>query len=357
MLARAGLNRKSALATVTMVLAAEAPDLDVVSQLHGSIAGFAHHRGFTHTFLGIPVVAALVVGAVYLGYRIVGRFRGRFRRDSSGPPPRWGVLFGLAVLAGLSHILLDFTNDYGVRPFAPFSYRWYSWDIVFIVEPVLLVILIAALLLPSLFRLVKQARSGSHVAMFPGRTAAVVALILVFALWGFRDYQHRRAVAALESLRYEAEPPRRVSAFPYWINPFRWYGVVETDNFYDRALVNSLTSAVDFKGRADIRYDAEAVPVVEAASRSYLGRVFLDWARYPVAEIERTDIARLDEEKPFRQASDVPNANSGEEYVVRFYDVRFQYPGSHRHILEGWVRLNANLNVIGQNFGPRRTAR
>src|SRR5438309_5939835 len=47
---------------------------------------------------------------------------------------RWGVLYLYACLAGLSHILLDFTNNYGVRPFWPFSERWYSWDIVFIVE-------------------------------------------------------------------------------------------------------------------------------------------------------------------------------------------------------------------------------
>ena len=32
-------------------------------------------------------------------------------------PPRWGLLFLYACLAGLSHILLDFTNNYGVRPF------------------------------------------------------------------------------------------------------------------------------------------------------------------------------------------------------------------------------------------------
>ncbi|HEY7615496.1 MAG TPA: metal-dependent hydrolase, partial [Terriglobales bacterium] len=45
-------NRKTALATATMTLAAEAPDLDVFSQFGGPAFGFAHHRGFTHSFLG-----------------------------------------------------------------------------------------------------------------------------------------------------------------------------------------------------------------------------------------------------------------------------------------------------------------
>ena len=79
-------------------------------------------------------------------------------RKTSDPdlPPRWGLLFGLAYLAGLSHILLDFTNNYGVRPFWPFWERWYEWDIVFIVEPVLLVALTLGLVVPALFGLIDQ---------------------------------------------------------------------------------------------------------------------------------------------------------------------------------------------------------
>ena len=58
---RAGLNRKTALATLTLTLAAEAPDLDVLSRFGGPAFGFAHHRGFTHSFLGVPLDAAVKV--------------------------------------------------------------------------------------------------------------------------------------------------------------------------------------------------------------------------------------------------------------------------------------------------------
>jgi len=143
---RAGLNRKTALATLTLTLAAEAPDLDVLGRFGGPAFGFAHHRGFTHSFLGIPLTSALVVGVVYLFWRLRGR-----RTNNPELPPRWGLLYFYACLAGLSHILLDFTNNYGVRPFWPFSEKWYSWDIVFIVEPVMLVLLIAGLTVPALF--------------------------------------------------------------------------------------------------------------------------------------------------------------------------------------------------------------
>jgi inner membrane protein len=120
-LGRSGLNRKTALATLTLTLAAEAPDLDILGRLRGPAFGFAHHRGFTHSFLGTPLTAALVLAFVYLIWRLRGR-----KTNDPNLPPRWGLLFLYACVGGLSHILLDFTNNYGVRPFWPFSEKWYS---------------------------------------------------------------------------------------------------------------------------------------------------------------------------------------------------------------------------------------
>jgi membrane-bound metal-dependent hydrolase YbcI (DUF457 family) len=167
-LARAGLNRKSALATATLVLAAEAPDLDIFTELGGRVFGFEHHRGITHTLLGAPLISALVVGFLWLYWRWLGHRR----KKGWQPPPRWGLLFGFGCLAAASHILLDFTNNYGVRPFAPFSYRWFSWDIVFIVEPVLWLILIGGLVLPSLAGLVTEEVRSSRVRGPRGRAAS-----------------------------------------------------------------------------------------------------------------------------------------------------------------------------------------
>ncbi|MGD0682701.1 MAG: metal-dependent hydrolase, partial [Terracidiphilus sp.] len=63
---RAGLNRKTAYATLAAVLAAEAADIDVLWGLAGPVEGLKHHRGITHTFIAVPVVAAVVVGMVWL---------------------------------------------------------------------------------------------------------------------------------------------------------------------------------------------------------------------------------------------------------------------------------------------------
>src|ERR1700736_940248 len=161
-LARAGFNRKAAYAGVAMTIAAELPDIDVLWGIGGPIAAFQHHRGWTHTFLGMPVQTAAVVGVAWLWHRWKLRTGGtRYEvqgtRDGvkKGPAPvRWGLLFLFVLVALGSHLLLDWTNNYGLRPFFPFNPRWYSGSIVFIFEPVLFVMLLGALVVPALFGLI-----------------------------------------------------------------------------------------------------------------------------------------------------------------------------------------------------------
>src|SRR5271168_4649566 len=74
---RAGLNRKTAYATLVAILAAEAPDLDVLWSFAGPVEGLKHHRGITHTLIGAPAVAGVVVGVFWLAYQCVGAWRRR----------------------------------------------------------------------------------------------------------------------------------------------------------------------------------------------------------------------------------------------------------------------------------------
>ena len=333
-LARAGLNRKTALATATLTLAAEAPDLDVLGRFHGSVFGFEHHRGFTHSFLGAFVVAGLILAFMY-GVYLLRRKKYEARYEKL--PPRWGLLFAGAYLASLSHILLDFTNNYGVRPFWPFSGQWYSWDIVFIIEPVLLVLLIAGLALPGLFSLINE-EIGLRSSGPPGRVAARAALIGVVLLWGVRDYEHRVAVAALEAQTYQGSVPLRVAAYPYMANPFKWYGIAETDHAYAQMLVNSLTPEVDPEGKMTLRAKPDETPVTQAAKQTPLGRAYLDWAKFPVTEVE----------------SSQPEGGHVEGgYLVRFLDLRYDYFDRRggRTALGAAVVLDPQLRTVRELFG------
>jgi inner membrane protein len=334
-LGRAGFNRKTALATVTMTLAAEAPDLDVFTRLRGPVFGFAHHRGFTHSFLGLFLVSGFVVGCIYL----IWRLRGRPIKDPKRPP-RWGLLFLFAYVAGLSHLLLDFTNNYGLRPFWPFWEKWYSWDIVFIFEPIMFGLLLLGVIVPSLFSLINE-EVGARERGLKGRGAAIGALVGVLAMYGVRDYQHRRALEAMQARTYQNAEPVQVSAYPTMINPFQWYGVAETTGFFALVPVDSRIPEVDPLGQMELRYKPEETAITLAAKHSYLGRAYLDWAAHPITETENLD-------------------NGG--YLVEFEDLRFWYSGyvlpwlrrGGGKPLGAGVELNHSLQVVADIFGKER---
>jgi inner membrane protein len=317
-LGRAGFNRKTALATATMTLAAEAPDLDVLWGFKGPVVGFAHHRGFTHSFLGLILVSAVVTGFMYLVWRVRGR-----KTNIPNLPPRWGLLFMFAYVAGLSHILLDYTNNYGVRPFWPFWETWYSWDIVFIVEPALYVILVAGLVLPAIF--------SRHESVPRGRRFAIVALVCVAGLYAARDHEHRKAVDALRERRFNSAAPVRVSAYPYYWHLFRWYGVVETENFFASSDVDSSSGEMN-RGELEFIPKPPETAVTLAAKRSYLGRVYLDWAQYSL----------------------VTQTSTVDGWTVRFRDLRYDYPPLRGgNTLSATVELDNHLRVVGEKFGKR----
>ncbi len=327
-MSRAGLNRATSLSTAVLVVSAEIPDLDVLLNLGGPVLGFALHRGFTHTLAGAPFNAALALAVVYGVHRL-------FASKGIAPrtPPRWKLLFVYGMLGALSHTLLDFTNSYGVRPFAPFYNRWYSWDIVHIVEPVILVVLIAGLALPSLFALITE-EVTSHRVEHRGRAGAIFALSCLALILFARDFQHRKAVTALESRVYQGAEPLKVSAFPYPINPFKWHGVVETETFYQTLAVDSREPDAETDELANTRYKPVESAVIKAARESDLGRVYLDWAQYPLLEVEPLDGGRAG-------------------HLVRFYDLRYIYPDRETRPLAASLELDERMEVVAEGVGSR----
>jgi inner membrane protein len=303
-LARTGFNRRIAYATLAMTLAAEAPDLDVFWVFQGPVAAFRHHRGITHTFIAAPFMAAITVGAMWLWHRFKTR-RGR-------PPaiqPRWLTLWLLALLADLSHILLDYTNNYGIRPFFPFSAKWYSADIVFVLEPILLAVLALALLVPLLLRFVDQEIGGREEARrvkHRGRKLAVAALVCMVALWVWRAAEHHAAIALVREQSPPEESILRIAAEPYPVNPFRWHAIVQTSDYYRVAEVDTAAERVSSDPTQDVYFKPPDTPAIKAAKKSLLGRVYLDWARFPLVE---------------------EGGKHGKWTEVDFRDLRFAYPG------------------------------
>lgn len=356
-LARSGLNRKAAYTTLAMVLAAEIPDLDTLWSVRGPVAAFQHHRGITHTFLALPLEGLVVIGAVWLVHSWRLRWGGTSNsapdRAGAGRPPtaapiRWVLLYVFILVSLLSHILLDWTNNYGVRPFFPFNPRWYEGSFVFIFEPLIFVALLIGLVAPALFGLVGS-EIGARKSPFRGRGWAVFALVCVVGLWGWRWVQHDNAIQLATNASYGGSAPAQVlqvTANPYPTNPYRWHVVVDTPGFYQIVRVDTLHSVVDTNPEQDLINKPQYTRAIEAADRSSLGRVYLDWSSWPLV----SDIGPV-------QSEDAPPGSAGWT-GVSFRDLRFQYgtflsSGTNQPPLSAMVYVDSSGRVVRMQFGRK----
>lgn len=212
-----------------MVVAANLPDIDIVSWAGGTLTYLEYHRGIFHSLAAAPLLALVPMLL----------FRSR----------SWSSY--LACLAGvLSHLLLDWTNVYGIRLLLPFSSRWLHLDMTDVVDPWILLVFLLAVAAPWLAGLVSSeigARKGSGAK----RGWAWVALSLLVAYEGGRFAAHQRALAVMGARLYEGKPAQSLSAIPNRWTPFEWRGVVEGDGFVEDVPVDLNAEFDPSSGRID----------------------------------------------------------------------------------------------------------
>jgi inner membrane protein len=372
-LGRAGFNRKTAYATLAAVLAAEAADLDIFWGFAGPVDELKHHRGITHTIWAVPVVAGVVVGAVWL----LDRFRrARAKRAAQiGDPPsspkhsppqslsplvpqsqalHWGWLYFTACIAALSHLLLDWTNNYGVRPFFPLNPRWYAGSFMFIAEPILWGMFFLAFALPWLLGLTDR-EIGARRTPFRGQGWAIFALSGMVVLGCVRWAEHAQALVMLSNTNVTSEPVTRMAAEPYPVNPFRWHAIFETADFYQVAEVGTSigtsSGSIDSDPQRDVLYKPADTPAAEAAKRTPLGQVYLDWGTWAVVR----DVGQ--EPAPGMDPPKLPPNRAWT--TVEFTDLRFDYAfiGTRSNVgrptLAGWVYIVDGRDDAGEAMNGR----
>ncbi|MEX0681103.1 MAG: metal-dependent hydrolase [Balneolales bacterium] len=176
-LAEAGLKEKTALATGTLIIGANLPDIDVLSMFVSSDFALLMRRGWTHGLLALVAGPFLLTGLMLLYDHIRQRIR-RSRHpanyssnsnsnastgsvitsasmfpgqngplDTSGPSLHPGRLLAISFLAVWSHSFLDWLNTYGIRLLMPFSETWFYGDTLFIIDPWLWLLTGAAVVL------------------------------------------------------------------------------------------------------------------------------------------------------------------------------------------------------------------
>jgi len=367
--AKAGLERLSPLATTVCILAANSPDIDVsIGLFSDRWTLLKHHRGLTHSIVGTVALGILLPLIFYLAERAICRFRRR------SPKIRLRGLLIASLIATATHPIMDWTNNYGVRPWLPWSGRWSYGDLTFVVDPYLWLIVGGAAFLLTSNRRFKIAgwlllglavtvliffgsgqRAGAGASLGPvrviwlsgillfglgrllrfnerfGRRIAMAALALVVLYWGGLALAHHFALqsATMQTaliIESPGESVLKTAAMPTLGNPRVWLCVVETDRALYRFSV-LLGSGKPFYETYPPRTDpyrmqkwgavqrfpkpaGAAARLVDVAAQDRRAQIFLDFARFPVAEVD--------------------DENCLSQTLVQFADVRYTEPGSGR---------------------------
>jgi inner membrane protein len=320
-LGQAGLKRKTRFALWALIIGSNLPDIDVISAIGGKLNYLKYHRGITHSLLGLTALAAILTAVIYA----LGR-RAAEKRNSPALNLKW--LFLVCWIATGCHVLMDYTNQYGIRPFLPFSGRWVALDIMPIVGPYVLLLLFFGLGIPAVLRLVSeevgaQARDSNRAA----RAGALFSLCGILAVWGLREVTHQRSVDMLNAHDYGQEAPLRAGAFPSATNPFDWTGVVETRSSYYLLDVSALAGGLD-TDQAEPRHKPSPSKALTAAQKTNGAKVFLGFARFPWAMVLGTE----------------------DGFNVYFRDLRFASPNSNMWGFVFEVQLDKALRFRHQSF-------
>lgn len=112
-------------------LGAVAPDLDIIAQMWGDLTYLKQHRGFSHSLPGLGIIAAVTGGLLSFIYPVIHP----------------AALFGWVFLGALSHTLLDLFNSYGVELLWPLSRKKWTFNLLMIFDPVLILLALATIFL------------------------------------------------------------------------------------------------------------------------------------------------------------------------------------------------------------------
>jgi inner membrane protein len=248
----------------------------VLAYLDGPAADLAFRRGWTHGIPALVVLPFLLTAAVVCFDRIV-RHLGRAVLPSGVLP---GEVLLLAVVAILTHPLLDTLNTYGVRWLMPVRGDWYYGDTLFIVDPWLWLVLAVGVVAGNGRR---SARGLKMVGGRPARIALAVGTAYVVAM--VVSGMAARSIARRELEGVGGAPVERLMVGPRPLTPFTRQVVaaqaeryqVGTFRWFARPHVQGLRSFP--RPRPDD-------PVLAAARATPLGRRFLGWARFPTVQVE-----------------------------------------------------------------------
>lgn len=280
--ARSLTGRPAARAALILgLVGAMLPDIDMMF-VHDRIAYLREHRGWTHSFVYLPLLALGLAGLVKVVYR-------------SAHHVHFGILFLCAALGIATHIVFDWITSFGTMFWIPFTRTRYALDWVFIIDPYFSVIVSLSLLGATIFRA-------------KGRLISAIGAAVLLAYLGFCGVMHSRALATWKRMD---RPPEgaKIAVLPQLLSPFRWLGVTDREDavhaaFFDigpfatgnpssrppTKVSDVLRSLSDYypppeRARVERYAKPPRSPALDLVTSLPDVRTYLDFARFPLATV------------------------------------------------------------------------
>lgn len=253
-----GLKKKFGfISLVIMVIANIAPDLDVVTGLKGPKTFYKYHREVTHSLLGAVILWLLITGGVYL-FTPLHNF----------------LVIATSVGAGLiGHLLLDSLTPWGLPLFYPFTSKKYGFDLIWFIDPVMIVSMVGGVLLAYQYPLYEQ-------------TFCYGSLVVIVAYLALRVIQKRKACRLAADELTPRFKDAEVYVLPSAISPFLWDVIYKARSHYLYISVDARREEIlavrEFTSSAYHR-------CVKYSCQSDLVDVFLKRSRFPFYSVTKEE--------------------------------------------------------------------
>ncbi|WP_350343101.1 metal-dependent hydrolase [Proteinivorax tanatarense] len=282
-------------ALIGCITGAVAPDFDIITKFKSDYVYLKHHRVGSHSLLGIVVLSVLIT--LFLSMFYAGFF---FKE----------VLFW-TFIGTLSHVFFDLLNSYGVALLYPFNKKKYTFNLITIYDPAILLL-------------------SGYIFFFSERNLLDKFLIpLVFVTYlGLKQYNKNYIVKKLK-LYYSKElknthPIKKINVMPSDYGILKWDYIISTDDEYIAGEISGYKgSPTSFK-----RFAKVSNSLIEKIYNEELGLYFKDFT--PIYHVE------LEQQK--------------DGFIVKMIDLRYKIKNRFKH--HALFYYNNNAKLIKSVFHP-----
>lgn len=267
----AGLKRLSPRGNAALMIAANIPDLDALVFLTGT-PSVSFRRGWTHGIVAQALLPVLLTVAIVW----FDRWRAARKGEPSGIEPL--PLLLLCYAGVLSHVFLDYLNNYGIRLLMPFSDRWFYGDAVFILDPWLWLMLGIG---------VMWARRRHSLG--PARVALLLACLYIGAMLWLATTARRIVLDAWVMAHGAA--PHGLMVGPVPVDPLTRQIIVDAGDHYETGSLHLWPRRVRFDSQVTRKNDE--LPAVASARADPAIRAVLVWSRFPQWDVRPNGSAPL----------------------------------------------------------------